>query len=1094
LALNFYAFYVRINQAMMNSNNIPISHTKVVLPRRREEILTRPRLLETLFELLDKKLILVTAPAGYGKTSLLIDLGHQSELPFCWLALDPLDRDPQRFATYFIEAVAERFPGFGNQTKAALDTLTTIENGIEPLVATLINEIYVHIPQHFVLVLDDYHLIYDVPVIQNFLSRFLQLVDENCHLIISSRVLTLLPDLPLMVARDMVGGLDLSELAFRVDEIQALFTQNYNMHISDDTAQQLVNETEGWITGLQLSSLGIVQGMADRLRVARASGVGLFDYLGQQVLDQQPEEIRFFLLRSSLLEEFNTDFCEEVFGDLYPERKKWRQWIDIVIQRNLFALPVGMDNNWVRYHHLFRDFLRDQLQKEHPDSVSPILKNLAKAYEAHNEWEKAYHIRKRLGDVEAIAGLIERAAPYLFSHALLTLDAWLKDLPPSILSTKPGILSIRGAILHMQGSSSEGLELLNKAEAVFRESRVINGLASTLVRRATVYHFLGNYTVALRDADESLRLTESNDQMQSIHALALRQKGLSLFRQGQSRQAIKILERALESYSRLEDTSIIPMLMVEAGMVYAALGKETETIRLNNDALQIWKQKGNLTWQANVLNNIGVLHHIQGNYDKAVLALEEGLLCAQRSGYYIRTEALILISLGDVYAEVEDFALAQQYYQRGHDITQEIGDQFLLNYLILARIRLFIQQNDLKEANYLLNEARGLISIQNSQHEDGLFYFLQGQLLLQEVNNEQAKKALETAEARFEASGHGVDYIKSQLLLASAYNQDNNKEAAIQKLKAVFKDRNQINHPVLVFVQKIRPCLENLQSDPEVGSAIQNLLGKSDQLYKEIPRIRRRIRRLAQITDVPSAKLAIQGFGRAQVKIGERLLTMSDWQTQSVRDLFFYFMTMDQPLTKEQIGLVFWPDIEEPSRLKMRFKNDIYRLRRAVGSNVILYENELYSFNRDSDYEYDVEAFKGFLFQSKLTKEPKMQIELLSKAVSLVNGQFLEDIYASWVIPERERISQEFLSAVLTLADQLKNANEIHEALTLYQKAIDYEYSFETAYMLAIKLYIQLNDRVSAVRLYEAYKEMMTNELDLPPSPEMEAVYKRLVS
>ena len=1078
---------------MKSPNRIPISHTKVVLPKRREELLTRPRLLEMMFEFLDKKLILVSAPAGYGKTSLLIDLGHHSDLPFCWLALDSLDRDPQRFTTYFIEAVAERFPGFGNQTKTALDTLTSIDEDIEPVVATLVNEIYAHIPQHFVLVLDDYHLISDVPVIQNFISRFLQLVDENCHLIISSRVLTQLPDLPLMVARDIVGGLDLTELAFRIEEIQALFAQNYNIHVSDETARELVNETEGWITGLQLSSLGITQGMADRLRVARAAGVGLFDYLGQQVLDQQPEEIRFFLLRTSLLDEFNSDLCEAVFGELYPERRNWRHWIEFVIQRNLFALPVGLESGWVRFHHLFRDFLRDRLYKEHPEEIPSIQQKLAQAYETLGEWEKAYHVQKHLENVDVLAGLIERAAPHLMSHALVTLDTWLKELPPSILSTRPGILSIRGIILHMQGYSSDGLELLNKAETVFREKNNFNSLASTLVRRATVYRFLGDYTTALHDANEALHLTESSDQMQSIHALALREKGLNLFREGKSRQAMKILERALESYTRMDDDSLIPILMMETGMVYTALGKEEETIRLNNSALQIWKNKGNLTWQANVLNNIGVLHHLQGDYDKAVLALEEGLLCAQRSGYYVRIEALILISLGDVYADVEDFSLASRYYQRGFDIAQEIGDQFLLNYLMLVRAKLFMQQSELDQASHLLEEANQVIASQSSQYEDGLYHLLRGQIFSRESNVEQAVIALETAESRFESSGHNVELTKSQLLLAGVYNSNNKRNDAIHKIKVVLKDRSQIRHPVLVFIQQIRPWLESLQSDAEVGYAVQNLLTKADQINKEMPGIRRRIRRLAQITDVPGEKLIIQGFGRAQVRIGERALTMSDWQTQSVRDLFFYFMTMEQPLTKEQIGVVFWPDVEEPSRLKMRFKNDVYRLRRAVGSEFILYENDLYSFNRALDYEYDVDAFEGFLFQAKLTNDPKIRIELFQKAVNLVQGHFLEDIYATWVIPERERIDQQFLSALLELADLQKAANQFHAALAAYQQAIDHDPTFESAYMLAIKLHIQLNDRVSAIRLYDAYTEMMNRELDLPPSPEMEAVYKRLV-
>ena len=191
---------------------------------------------------------------------------------------------------------------------------------------------------------------------------------------------------------------------------------------------------------------------------------------------------------------------------------------------------------------------------------------------------------------------------------------------------------------------------------------------------------------------------------------------------------------------------------------------------------------------------------------------------------------------------------------------------------------------------------------------------------------------------------------------------------------------------------------------------------------------------------------------------------------------------------------MFWPEIEEPSRLRVRFKNDLYRLRRAVGSDIILFEDELYSFNRTSDYEYDIEAFEGFLYQAELAQEPEMQIELYQKAVKLVHGHFLEDIDATWVLPERERINQKFLSTLLTLADLLKNNNQVRQALATYQQAIEHDPTFEAAYLASMKIYIQLDDRMSELKLYEAYKEMMKHELDLPPSPEVEALHKRLMN
>src|SRR5688572_13711480 len=166
---------------------IPVSKTKIIPPSRRPQLLTRKRLLDFMYEALDKKLTLVTAPAGYGKTSLLIDLINDEggDWKNCWLALDELDQEPQRFAAYFIAAIQHQFPEFGKQSQSILENMKSFDQDMERLMVTLINEIVEYVNEFFVIILDDFHLLENIPSIKNFINRFIQLMPENCHLIIS---------------------------------------------------------------------------------------------------------------------------------------------------------------------------------------------------------------------------------------------------------------------------------------------------------------------------------------------------------------------------------------------------------------------------------------------------------------------------------------------------------------------------------------------------------------------------------------------------------------------------------------------------------------------------------------------------------------------------------------------------------------------------------------------------------------------------------------------------------------------------------------------------------------------------------------------
>ena len=328
---------------------MPVSRTKITIPALRPEILHRRRLLALFDDLLDRKLILVTAPAGYGKSTLLADFARQSRLPVCWLSLDGLDKDPQRFCAYLIAALGQRFPKFGKQSKSALRSLTSFEQDTERLLSILTNEIDSLIDEHFVLIIDDYQFVDTVPPIRDLFSRFIYLAGENCHVILASRRLPALPDITIMVARQQVGGFDLEQLAFRPDEIRSLFELDYRITLADSTLEELVRQTEGWVTGLHLSASGTPNGVPDLTRAARSAGVDLAGYFDQQVLALLSTELRGFLLQTSLLEEFDLALCNAVLGG-----GDWKKLFKTAQQNNLFVLPVGSDGKWLRYHHLFQ--------------------------------------------------------------------------------------------------------------------------------------------------------------------------------------------------------------------------------------------------------------------------------------------------------------------------------------------------------------------------------------------------------------------------------------------------------------------------------------------------------------------------------------------------------------------------------------------------------------------------------------------------------------------------------------------------------------------------------------------------------------------
>jgi ATP/maltotriose-dependent transcriptional regulator MalT/DNA-binding SARP family transcriptional activator len=1070
---------------------IPVTRTKIIVPRRRDDLLTRQRLLDKLYELLDYKLIIITAPAGYGKTSLLVDFANQSELPVCWFALDNLDQDPQRFIAHTIASIEQSFPEFGKQSAAALDSTSQTNLDVNQMVTIIVNDAYEHIREHFLLVLDDYHLVNESKKVDQFINRLVHEVNENCHIILASRALLTLPDLPLWVARSWVGGLSFEELEFNVEEIQTLILQKYNVTMPDSTATQLVAETEGWITGLLLSAETMSYGKMSKRQVKSVSGVDLYDYLAQQVLDRQPPEIRDFLLQTSFLEEFDDELCREVIG----LDKDWAGLINYVLQNNLFILPVGDDGRWIRYHHLFRDFLQNRFEKEKPQEKDSLLQRLTAVYGNRGDWEKAYAICSRLKDPQSAANLIEAAGTDLIKTGrLVTLAEWIDALPGDVLENRYNLISLRGISGIVQGQMEQGLLLLNQAARAQRKAGDNPGLARTLARRAVALRYMGRYDDSLSDGSEALSIAESDDSLRAIQAEALRAIGASLYQIGRLNEAISRYNQSQAAYISLGDKQNVANVMMELGLAYMISGHYRQALENYEKALEYWREVQNTVGQANLLNNLGVLHDLMGNYVKAASVFEDALALAKQNKF-TRMEAYILCSVGDLYMELDASDAAMEAYQRAWGIARQVDDRFLLFYVSLTEAGHAREMGELEHAQKYLESAEQLCKTGNSLYEQGLWQLEAGRLEAAKESYVTAIKYLEDSAKALEESGQQVEAARAYVYLASAYHADQNNAKAFEELNKGFHLASNLEsqHILLVAAKHASPLLQAAKEDSGLRVQAGRLMTQMVQFVNRIPTLRRQLRPHTDMVPFVPPKMVIHTLGWTRVDLDGKPVMAPEWQSQRrVREFFFCLLPNKEGLRKEAVGAIVCSDTT-PAKLSIQLRNVVYRLRLALGSDVIGFDEERFWFNRNLDYEYDAEIFESKLKQAEAAKKPREKIKAFRSAVELYKGAYLADISGSWVLTEQARIWRLYVNAVLSLARLHLELGEGEKALEYCHKILSEDECNEEAHRIAMRAYASRGDRAAVTRQYNTCKSALESEFNTKPTPETEKLYHTLI-
>jgi two-component SAPR family response regulator len=1073
----------------------PISQTKIIVPQRRKELLSRPRLLALLDDLLDFKLIIIAAPAGYGKTSLMIDYATSYDWPVAWLALDPLDQNLTRFLTYFISAIQQRFPNFGIKSNAAMQSLSEDQLNIDFLVTSITNDIFENITEHFIVVLDDYHLINQGKEIDAFLSSFLQKVSENFHLVVTSRTLLTLPDLPLLVARSQVGGLSLEELVFQPDEIKKLFEKNHNVEISTGTAETYARQSEGWITGLLLTAQMGGKGIGDHTKVTRASGIGLYEYLAQQVLDQQSIEIQQFLLWSSLLEEFNPEMCRQIIGQALNLECNWQTLMEDIVFNNLFVVRIGEDGFWLRYHHLFRDFLQHRMETLHPKETYTILQKLAEYHTKLQDWERVFIIYSKLGDIDTIINLVETiGSSFIAKGKIKRLENWFANIPEEKIRINPKLLSIKASIEVNKGNLPVGLDLLNAAIELQQQVETDKILvAENLVRRSTTLRLLGKYQDSLSDAQQALNLFNTIKKRNPIKAEAMRAIGINYYQQGKLEDALAWMQKSLHLYQGLNSQENRARILVELGAIQETLGNFDEAEKAYNLSLQFWKQIGDSIWQSNLYNNLGVLQHAKSDFENSFVNLEKAMDYAKLSGNR-RMEGYSLASIGDLYKDLDAYHESLDAYSEAMKIAQSIEDQYLVLYLRLAETRIKILQKQFKQATTLLDLAFNQAKRSSSQLESEQCKVEKA--ILTYYFGDLAAASVMFSESRdfFKSIGQSDTLFTIELYLAVVLAKSKRAKESAEIFHEIARALTQpfSNAQILSVCFDLRNDLKSISGQAGIAEYIEIILDQNQAYQKKIQNVRRKIRKHASVVPFAAPKLIIRGFGKTEVYLNNKLLSTSDWMTQTSRDLFFLFLSNPEGMTKEEVGLILWPD-SSMEELKRRFKNAIYRMRRAIGSNAVIFNDNYYRFNNALDFEYDVLSFEQNIAQAENEKDTQKAVTLYETAIELYKGPFLPDVDATWFSMERQRYFEIYLNTLQKLYSFHLKQNELEKALEINKLILQNDPSNEEAYCNAMSIYHGLGNTAAIIRVYEQCKQQLSKEYGLKPSEQTVQHFQSLI-
>lgn len=1028
-------------------------------------LIRRERLLKKLELVTEHKLTLVCAPPGYGKTTLISQFTQQAHAESIWFSVEERERDFSAFYLDYVALLRENLPQLevilGNSRPEPSESAAVLANALRLI-----------LKNDLILILDDIQYLGDDRRFEAWLTTFLSLLPSKCHLILLSRSL---PNLPLaeMVARREVLAIGQQELRFTEDEI-ASFSDDSSNESDHPPPIEIINRLEGWAAGLVLAFQPLPLEVSALLAQGKSDPEALFDSLAEYMLEAQPPQLREFLLTSSLLRRITPELLTTLFGFRNPA-----QLIEEALRKNLF---LSRASGRLSYHGLFRSFLQRQFAKTHPQRVIEIHQRAGDLFLTRGQIEDAFDHFLHAGDFERASQAADTLVqPYFEQGKVETLLRLNHDLSRHNIANDR--LLYAAATIHVDRFEFDrAAEMLDQVEAMAQASNNQTRLAEVLLQRARVYLLSGHYFAAIAQAEKTLNAQYTVDNAKSR---ALRTLGVAHFRLGNIDEALKALEEGLSLSRAYGDKLALANLLQDLQLVYMRVGMASKAAACLQEVVAIRRTLGSSTLLTHALNDLGYHYHQQGDYLEAFASLQEGL-SAIAPLQNRRVESYLLWSLGDLQRDLAVFDEAMQLYSRALEFTGNREPTLRCN-ILLSMSTLHRWRGEVEDAISCADEASNIAVAHQLKLEQTLAQAAYWAAQPNHLPDQLAVLAQNLTDQSAYSEAAQVWAIKAQISLANNQPRyvDNHLNAALQLLK------NRGN---------LQPVIAEIVHAPALDAYVQANAAKFKSLSARLKHLRENLIRKSAVIHLeertPSDyvySLRVHTLGKEKVERDGVPILPGEWRATAARELFFYLLFLGGK-RRETISLDFWPE-SSTERVRSNFHTTLYRVRQALGENVVVYVNDLYSIDGDVDLWCDAHEFERLVQNAQnLSLRDARTEDLFRRAVDMYQGDFLPLLNAEWIVSYRERLRETYLESLIGLGYCAEGRGDYRQGLSLFKQALKLDMFREDVHRVVMACYANLGERQKIYTHLKDMQELFRKELAIEPTKETVAWAKKLMS